>query len=103
MLAINAQLTLFNLEDDDHTIAVHLIGSLDESGYLRREINAIVDDLAFTQNVMTEPEHVAKILNIIQHFDPAGVGARNLQECLLLQVKKKNDHSLLNHTICFCE
>ena len=92
---LEAQLTLFNLADDDHTIALHLIGSLDESGYLRREINAIVDDLAFTQNVMTDPEHIQKILTIIQHFDPAGVGARNLQECLLLQVKKKNDHSLL--------
>jgi RNA polymerase sigma-54 factor len=92
---LEGQLTLFNLDDNDHTIAIHLIGSLDESGYLRREIHAIVDDLAFTQNIMTEPEHVEKILNIIQHFDPAGVGARNLQECLLLQVKKKNDHSLL--------
>lgn len=92
---LEAQLTLFNLDDDDHVIAVHLIGSLDESGYLRREINAIVDDLAFTQNVIAAPEHIEKILTIIQHFDPAGVGARNLQECLLLQVKKKNDHSLL--------
>jgi RNA polymerase sigma-54 factor len=92
---LEAQLVLFNLDDDDHTIAVHLIGSLDESGYLRREINAIVDDLAFTQNVMTDAKHIEKILTIIQHFDPAGVGARNLQECLLLQVKKKNDHSLL--------
>ena len=96
---LEAQLTLFNLEEDDQTIALHLIGSLDDSGYLRREITAIVDDLAFTQNVMTEAKHVEKILSIIQHLDPPGVGSRNLQECLLLQVKKKNDHSLLTLNI----
>ena len=92
---LEQQLTLFNLDDEDQTIAIHLIGSLDDSGYLRREVSAIVDDLAFTQNVMTDEAHINKILQIIQHFDPPGVGARNLQECLLLQVKKKNDHSLL--------
>jgi len=92
---LEAQLTLFNLEDDDHTIALHLIGSLDESGYLRREIEAIVDDLAFTQNVITDAEHIEKILKIIQHFDPPGVGAKSLQECLLLQLKRKKDSSLI--------
>lgn len=92
---LEAQLTLFNLEDDDHTIALHLIGSLDESGYLRREIDAIVDDLAFTQNVITDAEHIEKILKIIQHFDPPGVGAKSLQDCLLLQLKRKNDSSLI--------
>ena len=92
---LEAQLVLYNLEDEDYTIAVHLIGSLDESGYLRRELSAIVDDLAFTQNIITEESHLAKILLIIQHFDPPGVGARSLQECLLLQLKKKNNHSLL--------
>lgn len=92
---LEQQLTLFNLDDEDQTIALHLIGSLDDSGYLRRDVESIVDDLAFTQNVMTDEEHIGKILQIIQHFDPPGVGARNLQECLLLQVKKKNDHSLL--------
>ena len=71
---LEAQLTLFNLEDDDHTIALHLIGSLDEAGYLRREIDAIVDDLAFTQNVITDTTHIKKILTIIQHLDPPGVG-----------------------------
>ena len=92
---LEAQLALFNLEEDDYTIALHLIGSLDESGYLRREIEAIVDDLAFTQNVIAEPEYIQKILTIIQYCDPPGIGARNLQECLLLQIKKKSDHSLL--------
>lgn len=92
---LEAQLTLFNLDDDNHSIAQHLIGSLDESGYLRRDMEAIVDDLAFTQNIITDIEHVEKMLTIIQHFDPPGVGARNLQECLLIQIKRKNDHSLL--------
>ena len=92
---LEAQLTLFDLDDDDYTIAQHLIGSLDEAGYLLRDMNAIVDDLAFTQNVITDAAHVEKILTIIQHFDPPGVGARNLQECLLLQIKRKKDHSLI--------
>lgn len=92
---LEAQLTLFNLDDEDHTIATHLIGSLDESGYLRREIDAIVDDLAFTQNVITDASHVKNILKIIQHFDPPGVGAKDLQECLLLQIKRKKGHSLI--------
>lgn len=73
---------------------MHLIGSLDESGYLRRDVDAIVDDLAFTQNVITDVEHVKNMLKIIQHFDPPGVGARNLQECLLIQIRKKEEHTL---------
>ena len=92
---LEAQLLMYNLEDDDYAIAVHLIGSLDESGYLRRELNAIVDDLAFTQNIITEEAHVAKLLMVIQHFDPPGVGARTLQECLLLQLRRKDNHSLI--------
>ncbi len=92
---LEAQLTLFDLDDEDHLIALHIIGSLDESGYLRRDLSSIVDDLAFTQNIITTEEHVEKILIIIQHLEPHGVGARNLQECLLLQIKKKNNHSLV--------
>lgn len=92
---LEAQLTLFNLEDDDYAIAIHLIGSIDDSGYLRREIDAIVDDLAFTQNVITDAKHVSDLLKVIQHLEPPGVGAKDLQECLLIQLKRKNDHSLL--------
>ena len=69
---LEAQINLFNLDDDDHNIALHLIGSLDDAGYLRRDINAIVDDLAFTQNIITDKEHVEKIVKLIQHLDPAG-------------------------------
>jgi len=92
---LEAQLVLFNLDDEDHTIAKHIIGSLDEAGYLRRDLDAIVDDLAFTQNIITDAEHIKKILTIIQHFDPPGVGAISLQECLLLQIKRKKDFSLI--------
>ncbi|MBW6484274.1 MAG: RNA polymerase factor sigma-54 [Vicingaceae bacterium] len=90
-----SQITLFNLDDDDHEIALHIIGSLDDAGYLRREISAIVDDLAFTQNIITDEKHIEKIVQLIQHLDPAGVGARSLQECLLIQLKRKKNHSLI--------
>ena len=93
---LEAQINLFNLDDDDHNIALHLIGSLDDAGYLRRDINAIVDDLAFTQNIITDKEHVEKIVKLIQHLDPAGVGARSLQECLLIQLNKKKHHTLIS-------
>ena len=58
-------------------------------GYLRREISAIVDDLAFSQNVMTEENEIIELLDLIQGFDPPGVGARDLRECLLLQLERK--------------
>jgi RNA polymerase sigma-54 factor len=92
---LESQIVLFNLDDDDHEIALHIIGSLDDAGYLRREISAIVDDLAFTQNIITDEKHIEKIVQIIQHLDPAGVGARTLQECLLIQLKRKKNHSLI--------
>ena len=93
--SLEAQINLFNLEEEDHAIALHLIGSLDEAGYLRRDINAVVDDLAFTQNIMTDKEHVEKMLKLIQHLDPPGVGARSLQECLLVQLNRKKNQTLI--------
>ena len=66
-----------------------IIGNLDESGYLRREIESIVDDLAFSQNVMVEEEEVLEMLAVVQDLDPAGVGARDLQECLAIQLRRK--------------
>lgn len=92
---LESQLTLFALEGDDYEIAHHLIGSLDDSGYLRRDLVSVVDDLAFTQNIVTTEERLEEVLKIIQQFDPPGVGARNLQECLLLQIKKKKGNSLV--------
>jgi len=83
------QLNTYSLSDTDYAIAEFLIGSIDESGYIRRSLEDIVDDLAFSQNIFTDVEAVLKILGIIHQLDPAGVGARNLKECLLIQLKRK--------------
>ncbi|KFF01700.1 RNA polymerase factor sigma-54 [Chryseobacterium luteum] len=84
------QIHLVNISDEDEKIAEYVIGNLDTDGYLRREIKAIVDDLAFSQGIYTTKEKVEDILeNYIQKLDPPGVGARGLQECLLLQIEKK--------------
>ncbi|WP_276877754.1 RNA polymerase factor sigma-54 [Chryseobacterium joostei] len=84
------QIHLVNISDEDLKIAEYLIGNLDTDGYLRREIKSIVDDLAFSQGIYTTKEKVEDILeNYVQKLDPSGVGARGLQECLLLQIEKK--------------
>ncbi|MCD0480808.1 RNA polymerase factor sigma-54 [Chryseobacterium sp. LC2016-29] len=84
------QINLVNISEEDLKIAEYIIGNLDTDGYLRREIKAIVDDLAFSQGIYTTKEKVEDILeNYIQKLDPSGVGARGLQECLLLQIEKK--------------
>lgn len=85
-----SQLGLYDFDDHQYLIATHLIGSLDDDGYLRREVRSIVDDLAFAQNVETTEEEILEILRVIQTFDPAGVGARDLRECLLIQLNRKN-------------
>lgn len=84
------QIRLYNISEKEQEIAMHLIGSLDDSGYLRRDLSSIEDDLAFTRNIDTNEEELNKVLGIIQQMDPAGVGARNLQECLILQLKRKD-------------
>ena len=86
-----SQLGLRYLNEDQYQIALHIIGNLDDSGYLNREINAMVDDLAFTQNIQTSRDAILEVLKTIQEFDPPGVGARNLQECLLIQLRKKSN------------
>ncbi|MEO6524670.1 MAG: RNA polymerase factor sigma-54 [Mucilaginibacter sp.] len=88
--SLQAQLDLVPLSDKDFQIGQQIIGSLDDDGYLRRAIMSITDDLAFSQNVMAEDEEVEEMLKLIQSFDPAGVGARDLQECLLIQLRKKD-------------
>lgn len=85
-----AQLSLNIMADHEFMVAQQILGSLDDDGYLRRPINALVDDLAFSQNIITTETEVEHLLEIIQSFDPAGVGARSLQECLLLQLKRKD-------------
>ncbi len=88
-----SQLGLRFLDDRQYTIALNIIGSLDGSGYLYRDLDAMVDDLAFTQNITTTKEEILPLLKIIQEFDPPGVGARNLRECLLIQLKRKKNHN----------
>lgn len=84
-----SQLGLRILAPEKYALAEYLIGNIDEDGYLRREIDNIVDDLAFSAGVETSFEELVELLRVIQDFDPAGVGARDLQECLILQIKRK--------------
>ena len=86
------------LNDKEKPLCEFLIGSIDESGYLRREVDDIIDDLAFTQNIITTRNDVISVLKKIQDLDPPGVGARSLQECLLIQLNKKTNQkkSILN-------
>ncbi len=88
------QLGLFNIDDDRMlAIANQIIGSIDDDGYLRREPIAIVDDLLFSQNVSATEEEVLAMLTRIQSLDPPGIGARDLRECLLLQIRLKLSHA----------
>jgi RNA polymerase sigma-54 factor len=86
---LKTQLLMLPLNEHQVKIADHIIGSIDNDGYLRREIPAIVDDLAFRQNIQTNEKEVSEIIAIIQQFDPPGVAARDLRECLLLQLRRK--------------
>ncbi len=86
---LESQLGLRILSESQQQLALYIIGNIDQDGYLRREIDAIVDDLAFGQNIMTDEVELLGILDIIHDFDPSGVGARDLQECLLLQLNRK--------------
>ena len=88
--SLQQQLDLFPLSDNDFIVGKQIIGSLDDDGYLRRPITSMIDDLAFSQNVMVEEEEVLDMLKVIQGFDPPGIAARDLQECLSLQLKRKD-------------
>lgn len=92
------QLLLVDLDDTQFLIADIIIGNLDDSGYLNREVEAIVDDLAFSMNVMVTEQEVEEVLHVIQELDPAGVGARDLQECLLIQMNRKQDGDITKYT-----
>ncbi|MCG8581195.1 MAG: RNA polymerase factor sigma-54 [Bacteroidales bacterium] len=84
------QLGLRILTDRQRNIAEYIIGNVDEDGYLRREVDEIIDDLAFAQNIEVDEREALDVLEIVQDFDPAGVAARDLQECLLLQIQRKD-------------
>jgi RNA polymerase sigma-54 factor len=83
-----SQLGLRDLTEEEVIIATHIIGNIDDAGYLQRDIHSLIDDLAFSQNIQTNFKQVLELLRIIQEFDPPGVGARDLQECLLLQIRR---------------
>jgi len=87
------QLSMLALEDQAYKIAEQIIGSLDDDGYLRRALQSIADDLAFKQSMTVEVTEIEAILLKVQQFDPPGIGARNLQECLLLQLKRKKEEA----------
>ena len=86
---LKTQLNTVRLSQEERDIAEFIIGSLDESGYLRRSIEDLMDDLAFTQNVYTTEEKIEEVLFKVQDLDPSGVAARNLEECLVLQLSRK--------------
>ena len=86
---LERQLALRDLDDHQYKIGLFLIGCINDDGYIRRDFSAIVDDLAFSQNILTTEIEVLDVLKIIQDFDPVGIGARDLQECLKIQLDKK--------------
>lgn len=89
---LSTQLSFLGLDERQDKIGEQLIGSIENDGYIRRELEAIINDLAFSMNVETDLDEIEEILRKIQSFDPPGIAARNLQECLLLQLERKKDH-----------
>ena len=87
---LRAQLNEGNFTENQRIIAETIIGNIDDSGYLERDVEAMVDDLAFSQNLIVHEKEIEEVLSKIQEFDPAGVGARSLQECLIIQLERKN-------------
>lgn len=95
---LKTQLMLRKMDDKENEIAENIIGNIDDDGYLRRELEAIVDDLAFTQNVHCTEEEVEDVLFLVQDLEPAGVGARDLRECLLLQLERRHHGNIAVYT-----
>lgn len=91
---LKEQLDMQELTPEERQLGEYLIGSLDDDGLLRKDLESLADELAIYQGISTTTEQLEKVLTIIQDFDPAGIGARNLQECLLLQIKRKEDSPL---------
>ncbi len=97
------QLNTYRLNDQEAQIAEFIVGCIDDNGYIRRNLEDIVDDLAFSENLFTTKEEVGKILNIVQKLDPSGVGAQSLKECLLLQLNRKKESKERNLAIDILE
>lgn len=100
---LDQQLGMVILNEGEFEIAQQLIGSIDEDGYLRRPLDAVIDDLAFTQNIETTTDKLEELLTVVQTFEPTGVGARTLQECLLIQIKNKLKLNPQNETLLFAQ
>ncbi len=90
---LEQQLGFRKLDENKHKIGLYIIGNIDDSGYLNRQVDAMADDLLFAANIKTTKEDLQEVLSVIQDFDPPGVGARNLQECLLLQLQRLQDEN----------
>ena len=93
--ALLDQLQVLNLNEQQQVIAEQIVGSIDEDGYLRRDTSAMVDDLAFRQNVIATNAEVEEVIALIQQFDPPGVAARDLRECLLIQLRRRPEQEAL--------
>ena len=90
---LEEQIGMLELNETKYVIALYLIGCIDDDGYIRRDANSLVDDLAFTQNINTTTAEVEEIIKILQSLDPPGIAARSLQECLLLQLERIPDQT----------
>ena len=97
------QLNTVYLNDEEWSIAEFLVGSIDESGYIRRPLSDIMDDLAFTQNIYTDEKTIESVLKTVQALDPPGVGARSLEECLIIQLKRKELNPNIERAIAILE
>ncbi|MFT4576011.1 MAG: RNA polymerase sigma-54 factor [Polaribacter sp.] len=98
--SLKTQLNTFRINEEERLIAEFLVGSIDDSGYIRRDVLDLVDDLAFTQNIFTTEEKVVELLTtVVQRLDPIGVGGRDLKECLIIQLKSKPQLQIRNLAI----
>ena len=91
------QLRFRSLSDEELTIAAYIVGSIDDDGYLRRDLQSLSDDLAFTRGMEVSPEEIERILHIVHELEPAGIGARTLQECLLIQMRQQSIDTPAKH------
>lgn len=100
-----SQLNFLKLDDRQKIIGQQLIGSIENDGYIRRDLEAIINDLAFSQNIETDIDEMEEILRKIQTFDPAGIAARNLQECLIIQLERKEhpDDPMVLHALAIVQ
>ena len=97
------QINTYRLTESEEIITDFLIGSIDDSGYIRRDLVDILDDLAFTENIFTTKDELERLLKMVQQLDPAGVGARDLRECLIIQLKRKDEKPSINLAIDILE